>query len=261
MAHSSLIVIPARLDSTRLKHKIMQDINGAPMLAHVIRHAQKAQIADVIVACDHHDTAQLCQTCHVNAIMTDSSLPSGSDRIAQALTLFDKEKTYQWIINVQGDMPSLTTQALSALNAMRPKKTETPTKEHMSIATLVAPIHDTEECHNPHVVKAIVSWDHQQEQRALPRGRAHYFTRRPVMSSDGIVYHHIGLYAYSRETLEAFQKMPPSPLESIEKLEQLRAIEADIPIYVSCLKEALRGIDTQEDLDAMRQQETQHAMP
>ena len=242
MTTETLIVIPARLQSSRLKHKILQDINGEPLLAHTVRCAAAANLAPILVACDDERTQSVCRSLKVACVMTDPNLPSGSDRIAAALTHYDPEKKAQRIINVQADQPNIKAQTLQTLFSLLADYAP----QGDILTTLVAPLRD-EDKNNPHTVKAAISWHERRK-----RGRAFYFSRNALAASDGAFYHHIGLYGYTRTALETLCALPPAPLERQERLEQLRALQADIPIYASLVPQAPMSIDTQDDLDSWR---------
>ena len=244
--NESLIVIPARLESTRLKHKILRPINGKPLLAHVIARAVQARLCPILIAVDHDKTAQLCQELNVPYVMTDPELQSGSDRIAVALDMYDAQEHYQLIINLQADLPTITPEALHQLHDV--------TKKTQTLTTLVAPIQTEQEKTNPHIVKAAISWQDAKTGRAL------YFSRHPIPSSDECFYHHIGIYGYPRAILSRFQKQLASPLEKAERLEQLRALEAPIAIYATKIAQACIGIDTEHELEQFRQNDNEQPL-
>jgi 3-deoxy-manno-octulosonate cytidylyltransferase (CMP-KDO synthetase) len=144
------------------------------------------------------------------------------------------------VVNLQGDLPALDPGQLKTV-------VEALAKSGADIATLAAPIDNIADETNPAVVKAVVAWDADER-----LGRALYFTRTTAPGGEGTLYHHVGLYAYAREALESFVALPPSPLESREKLEQLRALEAGMSIAVARVDEAPLSVDTQADLDRAR---------
>jgi 3-deoxy-manno-octulosonate cytidylyltransferase (CMP-KDO synthetase) len=231
-----IIIIPARLASTRLPDKPLAIIAGEPMIAHVWRRAMAAQAGEVVVACDGKAIADAITKIGGRAIITDPHLPSGSDRIYQALQAIDPEKKYDVIVNVQGDMPTLDPMIITeAVELLR--------KPIVDIGTLAAVITDEKEKTDPAVVKAIIASD----------GRAINFTRASTPSTDGRFLHHIGIYAYRREGLEKFVALPPSPLELREKLEQLRAMEAGMRIDVAIVSAVPLGVDTPETLKKARE--------
>jgi 3-deoxy-manno-octulosonate cytidylyltransferase (CMP-KDO synthetase) len=144
------------------------------------------------------------------------------------------------VVNLQGDLPALDPEQLKTVAGCLKKS-------GADIATLAAPIDNEADEVNPAVVKAVVAWDAGER-----FGRALYFTRAPAPSGEGVLYHHIGLYAYRREALENFVALPPSPLEEREKLEQLRALEAGMSIAVARVDEAPLSVDTPADLERAR---------
>lgn len=229
----TLVIIPARMASTRLPGKPLADIAGQPMIAHVLRAAEAAGIGPVYVACAEDEIAQAVHAAGGKAVMTDPDLPSGTDRVRQAADRIDPEGRYGRVVNVQGDMPtlepSILTDILYALG-------------DGDMATAAVKTTDPREIADPNVVKAITASD----------GRALYFTRASAPSGEGAVLHHIGVYAYSREALTRFCTLPPSPLEQRERLEQLRALEAGMTINIAIVDVAPHGVDTQEDLQRAR---------
>lgn len=235
----ALILIPARLTATRLPGKPLADIGGEPMIVHVLRRAQSAQIGAVVVATDAEPVAAAVEKAGGRAIMTRTDHASGSDRIFEALQAVDPERRAKIVVNVQGDLPTLSPDDIAAAVALL----EDPA---VQIGTLAAEIVKEEERTNPNVVKAVGA------QIATRRLRALYFTRATAPYGEGPLYHHIGLYAYRRDALERFVRLPPSPLELREKLEQLRALEAGMRIDIALVDSVPLGVDTPEDLEAAR---------
>lgn len=235
-----IVIIPARLASTRLPNKPLADIGGAPMIVQVMRRAEAAGLGPVLVAAGDEPIVVAVEDAGGRAILTDPDLPSGSDRIWQALQSVDPDGTHDVIINLQGDLPTISAPLLKAI--MEPL--EDPA---VDIATLVAQITDPEEETNPNVCKAIVSMGDREGV-----GRALYFTRAKVPTGDGPLYHHIGIYGYRRQALERFVALPPSPLEKRERLEQLRALEDGMIVGVRVVNEVPAGVDTAEDLEKAR---------
>jgi 3-deoxy-manno-octulosonate cytidylyltransferase (CMP-KDO synthetase) len=234
-----LILIPARMAATRLPGKPLADIAGEPMILHVLRRAQAAEIGPVVVATDSADVAAIVDKAGGRAVMTRADHASGSDRIFEALGKVDSQRSAQIIVNVQGDLPTLSSADIAA--ALRPLADDA-----VDIATLAAEIKLAEEGANPNVVKVVGT------PVAPSRLRALYFTRATAPAGDGPLYHHIGLYAFRRAALERFVKLPPSVLERREKLEQLRALEAGMRIDVTIIDTVPLGVDTPEDLERAR---------
>ena len=239
MADGVLILIPARMASTRLPGKPLADIAGEPMIVHVMRRAEAAKLGPVVVATDNETIAAAVDKAGGRAIMTRADHPSGSDRIFEALGIVDPDRRARIVINVQGDLPTLEPSLLKA--ALTPLADPA-----VDIATLAAEITKSGERTNPNVVKVVGSPVSPFRLRAL------YFTRATAPTGEGPLYHHIGLYAYRRAALERFVKLPPSPLERREKLEQLRALEAGMRIDVAIVDTAPLGVDTPEDLATAR---------
>jgi 3-deoxy-manno-octulosonate cytidylyltransferase (CMP-KDO synthetase) len=234
-----LILIPARMASTRLPGKPLADIAGQPMIVHVLRRAEAAAIGPVMVATDSPEIEAAVQKAGGHAVMTRSDHGSGSDRIFEALGRVDPGRSAAIIVNVQCDLPTLEPSDISA--ALTPLADDA-----VDIATLAAEIRRDAERHNPAVVKVVGT------EVAPSRLRALYFTRATAPSGDGPLYHHIGLYAFRRAALERFVALPPSPLEEREKLEQLRALEAGMRIDVAIVESVPLGVDTPEDLARAR---------
>lgn len=232
-------MIPARMASTRLPHKALADIAGKPMIIHVMQQAQKADIGDVIVACDGKEIKEVVESYGGRAVVTDPSLPSGTDRIYAALKQLDNNAQYEAIINVQGDLPLVKPSLIADLY-------KALCISDSDITTPIAEIHSDEERNSDAVVKVAVSLNEQK------MGRALYFSRQTIPWGAGPLYHHIGIYAYKRASLEKFVSLPPSPLELREKLEQLRALENGMSITALCVDEAPWGVDRIEDLEIVR---------
>ena len=234
-----LILIPARLSATRLPGKPLADIAGEPMIVHVLRRAQEAKLGPVVVATDSEAVLAAVDKAGGRAVMTRADHVSGSDRIFEALGIVDPEGTAKIIVNVQGDLPTLTPADIqSAAGLLGDPKVD--------IGTLAAEIVKEHEKTDPSVVKAVGS------EVSFKRLRALYFTRATAPTGDGPLYHHIGLYAYRREALARFVGLPPSPLERREKLEQLRALEAGMRIDIAVVDSVPLGVDTPDHLEAAR---------
>ena len=235
----SIILIPARMASTRLPGKPLVDIAGDPMITHVWRRAMEADIGPVLVAADCHDIAQAIRDAGGDAVVTNPDHPSGSDRIFEALQHFDPNNEYSIVVNVQGDLPTIDPEAIRAcLDPLDAREVD--------IATIAAVIKDEGEKTNPNVVKVVGT------PLAFNRMRALYFTRATAPTGKGPLFHHIGLYAYRRKALNRFITMPVSTLEAREKLEQLRALEAGMRIDVSVVDDVPLGVDTEADLEKAR---------
>ena len=239
MADDVLILIPARMASTRLPGKPLADIAGQPMIVHVLRRAEQAGIGAVAVATDSEPIAAAVEKAGGRAVMTRADHISGSDRIFEALGLIDPEGRAKVVVNLQGDLPTLSPHDLKA--ALGPLADAA-----VDIATLATEIKNPEEWDNPNVVKVVGSTV------APGRLRAVNFTRATAPAGDGPLYHHIGLYAYRRAALERFVKLPPSPLELRERLEQLRALETGMRIDVTIVGSVPLGVDTPADLETAR---------
>jgi 3-deoxy-manno-octulosonate cytidylyltransferase (CMP-KDO synthetase) len=234
----TVILIPARMASTRLPGKPLADIAGLPMIVQVLRRAQAAGIGEAVVATDSEAVQTAVEKSGGRAVMTRADHLSGSDRIHEALHALDPEGRFGIIVNVQGDLPTIDPADIRA--ALGPLADPA-----VDIATLAAVIHDPAELTNPNVVKVVGS------PAVAGRMRATTFTRADAEGA-GPHYHHIGLYAYRRAALERFVALPPSPNEQRERLEQLRALDAGMRIDVAIVKSVPLGVDTPEDLEKAR---------
>jgi 3-deoxy-manno-octulosonate cytidylyltransferase (CMP-KDO synthetase) len=236
----AIIVIPARMDSTRLPGKPLADIAGEAMIVRVWRQAVKAEIGPVVVAAGEEVIVAAVERAGGRAVLTDPTLASGSDRVHEALLEIDPERRYDAVINLQGDLPALDPRAVrTVMAALR--------ESGADIATLAAPIADPADCDNPNVVKPVVAWNHDGA-----RGPALYFTRARAPWGDGPVFHHVGIYAFTRAALARFVALQPSRLERREKLEQLRALEAGMRIEVARIDAVPLSVDTPDDLERAR---------
>jgi 3-deoxy-manno-octulosonate cytidylyltransferase (CMP-KDO synthetase) len=236
-----VVIIPARMASTRLPGKPLAEIAGQPMIVQVWRRAVEAGIGPVWVAAAEAEIAEAVEAAGGQAVLTDPDLPSGSDRIWQALERIDPEAGFDAVVNVQGDLPTLDPAIVGRAFGLLADPA-------VDIGTLAAPITIAEERTASQVVKPVVSWD-----ATGGAGRALYFTRATAPWGEGELFHHIGLYAYRRDALARFVALPPSPLERREKLEQLRALEAGLRIAVARVDTVPLGVDTPADLDRARQ--------
>ena len=235
----TVILIPARMASTRLPGKPLADIAGKPMIVHVLERALESGLGRAVVATDSQAVANAVSAHGGEAVMTRADHPSGSDRIYEALTLVDPGRKVRFVVNVQGDLPTIDPAIIKA-------SLDPLVDGDADIGTLGTEIHDEAEKTNPNVVKIVGSPVAPRRLRAL------YFTRATAPWGDGPLYHHIGLYAYRREALERFVTLPPSVLEMRERLEQLRALEAGMRIDASVVDTAPLGVDTPADLEQAR---------
>jgi len=232
---TALGVIPARLESTRLPRKVLREIGGRPLVVRVYEAAKRSrQLADVLVATDAEEVVDVCTRFRVPVILTSPEHPSGTDRVWEVAQSW----TADVYVNVQGDEPLITPGHIERLVA--PFRTQ----REAQVTTLKIRLLP-EEVDNPNVNKVVCGAD----------GRALYFSRYAIpydRDGRGVVrFRHIGLYAYRRAALDAFHFLPPSTLESTERLEQLRFLENGIPIVVVETEEPTIGVDTEEDLRAV----------
>jgi len=233
-----IVIIPARMASTRLPGKPLATIAGVPMIVCVWRQAVAAGIGPVVVAAAEPEIVAAVEAAGGKAVLTDPDLPSGSDRVFAALNAVDPGGKHDVVVNLQGDLPALDPAQIRAVADVL---------GDADIATLAAEIDDPAERTNPSVVKPVVAWDADGLS-----GRALYFTRATVPSGDGPLFHHIGIYAFRRASLARFVALAPSPLETREKLEQLRALEAGMTIRVARVDSVPLSVDTPADLEKAR---------
>ena len=242
-SQNPIIMIPARMSSTRLPQKPLADIAGEPLIVHVWRRGMEADCGPVIVACAENEVANVIRSVGGEAVLTDPLHPSGSDRIHEAVERFDPDGKYDLVINLQGDLPTIDRVALEAV--LKPLE-----GSDFDIGTLVAKISSPDERINPNVVKAVVSLPPDEN-----IGPAIYFSRESVPWSEddkAQLYHHIGLYAYRREGLRKFVSLAPNVLEKQERLEQLRALVNGMRIGAVCVDSVPLGVDTPADLELAR---------
>ena len=246
------IIIPARLDSTRLPGKVLLDIHGKPMIQHVFERAMEAGADSVTIATDHEKIADVCEKFGATICMTEAHHRSGTERIAEAAASigFDDDEI---IVCLQADEPFISSTLISTL------ANNLSEHDHVKVATLATRLINSEELFNPNVVKVVFNYRHI----------AIYFSRAPIpwdrdknLSSvtcasslpDGY-YRHIGLYAYRARFLETYANWPVCPLEKLESLEQLRIVWNGFRIHEGVTDIAVfPGIDTQADLDRVRQE-------
>lgn len=233
-----MAVIPARYASTRFPGKPLATILGKPMIQHVWeRVSQTSGIARTIIATDDTRIRDVAEQFGAEVCLTSPDHPSGTDRLWEVTQKFHTAD-FPWLLNVQGDEPFIEPAHLQAALAGR---TVHPKAD---ILTLVTPLADLPSWRDPNIVKAVLS-GHSQ---ALYFSRASVPYNRDCPEQPENVFRHLGLYLYRRSALEKFVSLPVSPLEALEKLEQLRAIEAGLSIYAMIVDKAPLGVDTPDDL-------------
>ncbi len=244
-----VVIVPARLASTRLPRKPLADIGGVPMVVRVARAAAASGAERVAVAADSPEIVDACSAHGVEALLTRADHASGTDRLAEAVECLGLADD-ALVVNVQGDEPLMPAAVVRRVAEALEKRTD------CAIATACHPLHDAAEFFSPNVVKVVTD----------ANGRALYFSRAPIpWSRDAFAAgrdrlppglparRHIGLYAYRAGFLRRFPQLPPAPLEQHESLEQLRALAHGFGIAVVELPEALPpGVDTPEDLERVR---------
>jgi 3-deoxy-manno-octulosonate cytidylyltransferase (CMP-KDO synthetase) len=244
---SFIVIIPARLASTRLPNKPLADLGGKPMVVRVAERAARSGAARIIVATDHQDIAAACTAHGVEVCMTRADHPSGTDRIAEVARHLNLPQDAV-IVNLQGDEPLIDPALLAATAALIGPR--------VPMATCAHPLHEAADAFNPNVVKVVLD----KESRALyfsratiPWHRDGFNLSRAELPAGYAPLRHIGLYAYSNAFLQAYPELSVSPLESIEALEQLRVLWHGYPIAVHQTDAApAPGVDTPEDLERVR---------
>jgi len=241
-----VVLIPARLASTRLPNKPLAEIAGAPMIVQVWRRAVEADVGPVVVAAAEQAIFEAVRDAGGEAVLTDPDHPSGSDRIFEALGKIDGDGRFDAVVNLQGDLPTIDAETVRAV-------LDPLADAACDIATLVAEITDAAERDDPNVVKAVLGLA-----EGARTGRALYFSRATVphdagVGGDGPLYHHIGIYAYRRLALERFVTLSPGVLERRERLEQLRALENGMRIDAALVDTVPLGVDTPAELERARQ--------
>jgi 3-deoxy-manno-octulosonate cytidylyltransferase (CMP-KDO synthetase) len=238
MPQKTLVVIPTRLAATRLPNKPLADICGKSMICHVWEKAIEANVGPVIVACGDQEIVEAVKAFGGETVLTDPTLPTGTDRVKSAADIYDPQQTYEFVINVQGDLPTLESSLL-------PESLEPFQDSGVDIATLATMIEDPHELTDGNVVKIALSLKGEGT-----IGRALYFSRNLIPSSEGPHYHHIGLYAFRRKALNQYVNLPVNALEIRERLEQLRALAHGMRIDVKIVNtKAPFGVDTPADLE------------
>lgn len=239
-----LVVIPARLGSTRLPRKPLADIGGKPMVIRVAERAQQSKAQSVVVATDSPEIQAACDEHRIECLLTSPDHPTGTDRIAEVAQLL-KLPANTLVVNVQGDEPLIPPELI---NEVAQALANNPA---CAISTIAVPITDDAEITNPNVVKVILN----RAGEAMYFSRASIpFVRDPDLSSEVTHLRHLGIYAYRADFLQAYTRLDPAPPEQAEALEQLRALWNGYRIAIhTAAKAPPAGVDTPEDLERVRQ--------
>lgn len=238
--HNTIVIIPARMASTRLPGKPLADIHGLPMIIHVWRRAIAANVGQVLVAAAENEIAETVRAAGGDAIVTDPALPSGSDRIAEALRLRDPGRRFAFVVNLQGDLPTIESLSIQRCLAGL-------VNEQAEISTIAAPIEADEDLIDPNIVKAIAPLSNEREV-AFARD----FVREIGPEHEPPHWHHIGVYAYRRSALDRFVALPVSAREAKRNLEQMRALDNGMNIVVVRVETVPLGVDTPAQLEIAR---------
>lgn len=245
---NSLVIIPARYDSTRFPGKPLVDIKGKSLIQRVFEQASKSEADTVVVATDDARIFDEVERFGGNAIMTSSRHQNGTQRCAEVLERLEENEAFDVVINLQGDEPFIRPDQINGLIHLFDESDED--SEEIEIATLVKKITDPKEVNDPHVVKAVLTVFDEGTADAL------YFSRAAIPhptdpNTKAEYYQHIGIYAFQPEVLFAAVNLEPSKLELVEKLEQLRWLENHFVITVKETDYHSIGIDTPEDLEGV----------
>jgi len=236
--NDTIILIPARIGSTRLPRKPLLKINGREMILHVWDKAQNTKAEKVVVATDSQEIAEVLHKEGAEVIITNPSHQSGTDRIYEALNILDKEKSYEYIINLQGDLPNISSDIIN-LGIDNIRNTDA------DILTYCREIDNPIDVANPNIVKIATHKEENDELNAL------YFSRSPIPYGADTYLEHIGIYVYKRGALDRFVSMAPSTLEITEKLEQLRALGGSMKINLILVDDKIISIDTIDDVERL----------
>lgn len=233
-----IILIPARMAAQRLPNKPLADIGGEPMILHIVRRAKEANIGAVCVAAGDSEIVAAVSNCGFQAVLTDPALPSGTDRCVEALKIIGGD--YDCVINLQGDMPNISTEAIKlSYEALK-------ASDDADCATIIHPC-NAKDANDPNQVKAVLALDGTAK---FPR--CLYFSRSPIPNGSNNFWGHIGLYAWRPTSLLKFAQLKPTPLEQSEKLEQLRALENNMVIVAGKIKNPPISVDSPADLELAR---------
>ncbi len=234
----TLVIIPSRMSAARLPGKPLLKINGLSIISHVSKKAEEANIGDVIVATEDQEIVDDVKGNGFNAILTSNKHKTGTDRIYEALKK-SNIRGVDFIMNLQGDEPAIDSQDIVSLNDKMVKNTP-------NIGTLAATIKDKENLKNENIVKVIT--ENTLEDNNFPRGIS--FLRKSEQIEN--IYHHIGVYCYSKDSLEKYIQLSQTKNEIENRLEQLRALDNNMDINVSLAKSSPIGVDTEEDYIALK---------
>ena len=237
---NTIIIIPARIGSSRLPNKPLIEINGIPLIIHAYNCAKSTQLdVPILVATDDQSIADVVNDNGGLTLITSKKNESGSDRIFEALEKFDPYQKYQNIIHLQGDLPNISGNLIKKLATF----INEPTREIVTVVVKANP----DEYNDNSIVKAAIAFS-KDSPDINDIGRAMYFSRACIPFGETNIWHHVGIYAWKRKTLKKFIHLKPSPLEKSEKLEQLRALEAGITIDAIITKDHPIGVDTELDV-------------
>ena len=231
-----ILLIPARMGSTRLPGKPLADIHGIPMIMHVWHRGVASDIGPVIVAAAESEIVDSVTKAGGQALLTKSTHTCGSDRIHEAVEMLDPERYFNVVVNLQGDLPTIEP-------ALIRQVIEVLIDPDIDVATAVVPLSDSTKYHDPNVVKVVLEMT--EETRV---GRVLYFSRSLVPWGDGPYYHHVGIYAFRRCALDRFIRLPRSTLEGREQLEQLRGLADGMRFAATITDVVPIGVDTPTEL-------------
>ncbi|MDC3084820.1 3-deoxy-manno-octulosonate cytidylyltransferase [Gammaproteobacteria bacterium] len=238
-SNKTIILIPARIASTRLPNKPLLKIDGKEMILKVWESAQMSNADLVMVATDSAEIADILRKNNAKYFITKNEHASGTDRIHEVLTTIDPDKHYEYVVNLQGDLPNVKSSIID-------RGLEQIKDTDADILTYARIIDDKKDILNPNIVKIATSASQKNDLQAI------YFSRSPIPYGGKVYYEHIGIYIYKREALDRFISMKPSSLEKEEKLEQLRAIQNSMKINLILVDDKIISIDTLDDVERFK---------
>ena len=238
----TVVIIPSRLHAERLPNKPLAEINGLPMIVHVMERAKESKVGDVIVATPDNEILKVVEENNGNVFLTKDEHKTGSDRIFEVFKSEYKNKA-NIIINLQGDMPNIKPDSIAKLNKFMKS-------ENCDIGTLASEIKNQDELNNPNIVKVALEKTLDDDNFL----EAKDFFRKNNVLKDKKVYHHIGCYAFTNQSISKYVALPRTKKEIERNLEQMRALENKMSIKVGLCKSLPLGVDTIEDLEKIKKE-------
>ena len=232
---NTAIIIPTRLEAKRFPNKSLAKINNVPMIIHVLTRARESKVGEVFVATPNGEIRDIVKKHGGQAILTKNNHPNGTSRVFEAFTKI-KDNNVDLIINLQGDMPNIKPSSISKLEKLM-------REDNCPIGTLASSL-TKDEINNKNVVKVEVETDLKED--SFLKAKDFFRIKKDLKSTT--IYHHVGVYIYTKRSLTQYVEFPPSPAEQIRKLEQMRAMENNLEIKVGYCDSNPLSVDTLEDL-------------